>query len=99
MKGVVEPVELVDIVFGVAVLVKFPKVIGQPDALVYTVLLCVCATSSASVIVCVFSPPVSPTALNSVCAASRPTGTLPFRFGTLKVVVPSPTPYGERRSV
>ena len=30
---------------------------------------------------------------NSVCVASLPTGILPLRFGTLKVLEPSQTPY------
>ena len=48
---------------------------------------------------CVFAPHVSPRWLNSVCAESYPTITLPFKFGTLNVVDPFHNPYGQNTRV
>lgn len=46
-----------------------------------------CDGICAVVSLCVFEPPVFPRALRSASEPSSPTGTLPFRFGTLNFVV------------
>ena len=52
-----------------------------------------CVGISAVVSVCVFAPHVSASVSNSVCICISSTGILPLRFGTLKVLEPSQTPY------
>src|SRR3990167_1952283 len=51
-----------------------------------------CAGSSAVASATVLAPPDSPSASNSACPASSPTGTRPLSLGRLNVVEPSPTP-------
>ena len=52
-----------------------------------------CEGISGVVSKCVFSPELFPSVSNSDWELSNPTGTLPFRFGRLKVVEPLPTTY------
>lgn len=53
----------------------------------------VCHGISGVVSTWVFSPHVSPSTSNSICDVSRHTGIRHLKFGRLKVVEPSPTPY------